>query len=141
VTGSAAAARVRSFYAALNEGDGEQVAAHLAEGATDDRGEAGPVAGPTAIAAARLGGGRPPAVSWTLESLIAGGPVVATECTVTWNDEDGELVAERASEWFTLREGLIEAIRSYPGPEDPATGSTFTDEDFDWSLLETDDDL
>lgn len=119
------AARVRSFYAALNDGDRERVVALVA-------GEA------TAFAAARLGDGRASQVEWTIESLIADGPVVATECTLTWKDEDGERVAEHKSEWFSVRSGLIEAIRSYDGPED--TGKPFTEDDFDWSLLETDDD-
>lgn len=119
------AALVRSFYAALDDGDRERVMALVA-------GEA------TAIAAARLGDGGSVTVGWTIESLIADGPVVATECTLAWDDENGERVAELRSEWFTVRSGLIEAIRSYDGPED--TERPFTEDDFDWSLLETDDD-
>lgn len=119
------AARVRSFYAALNDGDRKQLMALVA-------GEA------TAIATARLEDGRPLTVKWTIESLIADGPVVATECTLAWDDEEGDRMAESRSEWFTVRSGLIEAIRSYEGPE--GTEKPFNEDDFDWSLLETDDD-
>lgn len=132
---------VRAFYAALDAGDAGAAAALLADDATDDRGEEGPVAGAGAILAARLDAGARPDARWTLDALIADGERVAVECTVTWHEPvSGDLETQSESEWLTLRDGLIAAIRSYRGADEEDDGPVLTDEDFDWSLLETGDD-
>jgi ketosteroid isomerase-like protein len=134
------AEHVRSFYAALDAGDVDRAARHLAEAATDDRGEQGAVTGADAIARARLDPTAVPAASWTLERLVDEGEQVAVELTVTWRDpETGDREGERDSEWLTLNDGLIVEIRSYRGADEHDDGPTLTDEDFDWSLLETGD--
>ncbi len=75
--------------------------------------------------------------------MITDGELVAVECTVTWRDPDtGDREAERSSEWLTVRDGLIAEIRSYRGAdEDDDDGPPLTEDDFDWSLLETGDEL
>lgn len=136
------AEHVRAFYAALDAGDANAAAALLADDATDDRGEDGPVTGPGPVVAARLDAEDRPGARWTLDALIADGERVAVECTVTWHEPvSGDREAQSDSEWLTLRDGLIVAIRSYRGADEEDDGPVLTDDDFDWSLLETGDEL
>lgn len=131
----------RAFYAALDVGDAGRAAALLSEDATDDRDEEGPVTGARAIVTARLDAEAYPASRWTLEALITDGERVAVECVLTWGETGvGDREGERVSEWLTLRDGLIVAIRSYRGADEDDDGLILTDADFDWSLLETGDD-
>jgi hypothetical protein len=61
---------------------------------------------------------------------------------VSWRDPDtGDREVECDSEWLTLQDGLIAEIRAYRGGDDEDDGPALTDDDFDWSLLETGDDL
>lgn len=137
----AALDQVRSFYAALDIGDADAAVVCLADDATDDRGEEGPVTGARAIVAARLDAEEQPEARWTLEALIADGERVAVECTVTWREPaTGDLAARRDSEWLTLDDdGLITQISSYLGADEDDDGPVLTEDDFDWSLLETDE--
>ena len=136
-----AAEQVRSFYAALDAGDAAAAAARLAEDATDDRPD-GLVTGAAAIAASRLDDQTTPDSSWSVDAMMDAGDRVAVECTVSWRDPDtGDREAESASEWLTLRAGLIVEIRSYRGADEDDDGPPLTEGDFDWSLLETDDEL
>lgn len=136
------AEQVRSFYAALDAGDAAAAAARLAEDATDDRPYGGRVTGAAAIAGSRLDDQTTPDSSWSVDAMMDGGERVAVECTVSWRDPDtGDREAESASEWLTLRDGLIVEIRSYRGADEDDDGPPLTEADFDWSLLETDDEL
>lgn len=132
------AEHVRSFYAALDAGDAAGAAAHLSQDATDDRPDGARVTGAAAIAAGRLDDESAPDSGWSIDAMIADGDRVAVQCTVSWRDPDtGDREAERDSEWLTLRDGLIAEIHAYHADDEDA----LTDDDFDWSLLETGDDL
>jgi len=136
------AEHVRSFYAALDAGDAAGAAAHLAQDATDDRPDGARVTGAAAIAAERLDDESAPDSGWSIDAMIADGERVAVQCTVSWRDPDtGDREVECDSEWLTLHDGLIAEIRAYRGGDDEDDGPALTDDDFDWSLLETGDDL
>ena len=136
------AEHVRSFYAALDAGDAADAAAHLAKDATDHRPDGGRVTGAAAIAAERLDRESTPDSGWSIDAMIADGERVAVQCTVSWRDPDtGDREAERDSEWLTLRDGLIAEIRTYRGGDDEDDGPALSEEDFDWSLLDTGDEL
>jgi len=136
------AEHVRSFYAALDAGHAADAAGHLAEDATDDRPEGARVTGAAAIAATRLDDKSTPGPSWRIDALITDGERVAVESIVTWQDPGtGDRETQRDSEWFTLRDGLIAEIRTYRGADDEDDGPPLSEDDFDWSLLETGDEL
>lgn len=134
------AERVRSFYAALDAGDAEAATACLVSNATDDGGEEGPTAGAEAIVARRLDAHAQPEARWALEALLADDELVAVQCMLTWREPDGgDLEAQSDSEWLTVRDGLIAEIRSYRGSDEEDDGPVIGEDDFDWSLLETDE--
>ena len=105
---------VRSYYAALNAGDVEVIAAHFTDDAVHYYTRLGPhvgareIAGNARWAIENLHG------QWWLEHGIEAGDEVVIEWTMTWRDpESGEKRLNRGTEWFRIRDGLIAEVRAY----------------------------
>ena len=105
---------VRSYYAALNTGDPDQVAPHFTEDAVHYYTRLGPDEGAQAIAARNreqvqnLGG------QWQVANGIEEGDQACIEWSMTWRDPDsGEERLDRGAEWFLFRDGKIAEVRAY----------------------------
>jgi ketosteroid isomerase-like protein len=105
---------IRSYYAALNTGDPDRVAAHFTEDAVHYYTRLGPHQGARAIgdnarwAVEKLDG------QWWMEHGLEQGDEAVIEWTMTWRDPDsGERRLNRGTEWFRLRDGKIAEVRAY----------------------------
>ena len=105
---------VRSYYAALNTGDSERVAAHFTEDAVHYYTRLGPHKGArtigevTRLAVEQIEG------RWTIEDAVDDGERVVIEWTMTWRDpRSGERRLDRGTEWFEFRGGKIAEVRAY----------------------------
>jgi len=105
---------VRSYYAALNSGDPEQVAPHFTADAVHYYTRLGPDEGAQAIASRNqeqvqsLGG------QWQVANGIEEGDQACIEWSMTWRDpETGEQRLDRGAEWFLFRDGKIAEVRAY----------------------------
>jgi ketosteroid isomerase-like protein len=105
---------VRSYYAALESGDPDAVAAHFTDDAVHYYTRLGPHEGARAIgentrwAVENIDG------KWVLENGIDDGEQAVIEWTMTWRDpESGERRVNRGTEWFAFRDGKICEVRAY----------------------------
>jgi ketosteroid isomerase-like protein len=105
---------VRSYYAALDRGDPERVAAHFTDDAVHYYTRLGPHRGArtigehTAWAVSHLEG------RWVVEHGIDDGHEACIEWTMTWRDpRSGRRRLDRGTEWFRFRDGLICEVRAY----------------------------
>ena len=105
---------VRSYYAALESGDPNAVAAHFTEDAVHYYTRLGPHGGARTIAehtkwaVENLNG------KWVLENGIDDGEQAVIEWTMTWRDpKSGERRLDRGTEWFRFRDGKICEVRAY----------------------------
>ncbi len=104
---------IRSYYAALNTGDADAVAAHFTEDATHYYTRLGPHHGREIAENARWGVETVDG-QWWLEHGIGSGDEVVIEWTMTWRDpKSGEKRLNRGTEWFVMRDGLIAEVRAY----------------------------
>lgn len=110
----APADHVRSYYAALNTGDAEAVAAHFTPDATHWY-----TRRPPSVGAAEIGEHTRLAVKhlraqWRIEHLVEGPDEVAIEWTMAWDHpRTGGRCLDRGAEFLALREGLICEVRAY----------------------------
>ena len=105
---------VRSYYAALNTGDSESVAAHFTDDAVHYYTRLGPHEGArtigdhTELAVEQIEG------HWEIEDAVDDGERVVIEWTMTWRDpRSGERRLDRGTEWFEFRDGKIAEVRAY----------------------------
>lgn len=109
---------IRSYYAALNTGDVEQVSAHFTDDAVHYYTRLGPHEGARAIgenarwAVENIDG------QWWMEHGIADGDEAVIEWTMTWRSRSGEQRLNRGTEWFRLEGGRIAEIRAYHHGDD-----------------------
>ena len=110
----APADHVRSYYAALNTGDAEAVAAHFTPDATHWY-----TRRPPSVGAAEIGEHTRLAVEhlravWRIEHLVEGEDEVVIEWTMAWDHpKTGERCLDRGAEFLALRDGLICEVRAY----------------------------
>jgi ketosteroid isomerase-like protein len=105
---------VRSYYEALNAGDPDRVAAHFTEDATHYYTRLEPHRGNRVIGEATRWAVENLDGQWWLEHGIEQGDEVVIEWTMTWRDpKSGERRLNRGTEWFRMRDGLIEEVRAY----------------------------
>jgi ketosteroid isomerase-like protein len=105
---------IRSYYEALNSGDGETIAAHFTADATHYYTRLGPHEGAetigkyAALAVESIEG------KWFVENAIEEGDQAVIEWTMTWRDpKSGEPRLDRGTEWFSFRDGRIAEVRAY----------------------------
>jgi ketosteroid isomerase-like protein len=105
---------VRSYYAALESGDADAVAAHFTDDAVHYYTRLAPHEGArtigehTAWAVENIDG------RWVLENGIDDGEQAVIEWTMTWRDpKSGERRLDRGTEWFRFRDGKICEVRAY----------------------------
>jgi hypothetical protein len=113
---------VRSYYAALNTGNADEIAAHFTEDAVHYYTRLGPHEGGRAIAEHAASAVANIEGRWFLEGGIEQGDEAAIEWTMTWRDpRSGERRLDRGTEWFRFRDGLICEVRAYHhgGPKNP----------------------
>ena len=105
---------VRSYYAALNTGDAEAVAAHFTPDATHWY-----TRRPPSVGAAQIGEHTHLAVEhlraeWQIEHLVEGADEVVIEWTMAWDHpRSGERCLDRGAEFLAFSDGLICEIRAY----------------------------
>jgi ketosteroid isomerase-like protein len=112
---------VRSYYAALDTGDADRIAAHFTDDAVHYYTRLGPhrgreIAEHAAWAVANI------EARWVLENGLDDGEQAAIEWTMTWRDpRSGERRLDRGAELFSFRDGLISEVRAYHhgGPKNP----------------------
>ena len=103
---------IRSYYAALNSGDVEAIAAHFTDDAVHYYTRLGPHVGARAIAANTRWAIENLDGQWWMEHGIEQGDEAVIEWTMTWRDpESGEERLNRGTEWFRFRDGLICEVR------------------------------
>ncbi len=114
---------VRGYYAALNSGDADAVAAWFCDDAVHYYTRLGPHVGAreigehAAMAVAHLD------AQWILEHGIEQGDECVIEWTMLWTDSKrGERRLDRGTEWFAFRDGKIAEVRAYHhgGPKNPS---------------------
>lgn len=105
---------VRSYYAALNTGDPDAVAAHFTPDATHYYTRLGPHEGArtigehTKMAVEQIDG------QWQIANGIEEGDQACIEWSMTWrHPETGERRLDRGTEWFLFRDGKIAEVRAY----------------------------
>jgi ketosteroid isomerase-like protein len=105
---------VRSYYEALNTGDGDAVAAHFTPDAIHYYTRREPQHGARAIADnAALGVERLNA-RWTLEHAVEGEDEVAIEWSMAFNHpRDGRRLLDRGAEFLRFEGDLIREVRAY----------------------------
>lgn len=110
----ARADHVRSYYAALNTGDADAVAAHFTEDAVHWY-----TRRPASVGAAQIGEHTRLAVEhlhavWTIEHLVEGADEVVIEWSMAWDHpERGERCLDRGAEFLAFRGDLICEVRAY----------------------------
>ena len=114
---------IRSYYAALNTGDAEVVAAHFTDDATHYYTRLGPHEGAETIGQMTDLAVKSIEAQWFVENVIEEGDQAAIEWTMTWRDpKSGERRLDRGTEWFAFRDDLIAEVRAYHhgGPKNPS---------------------
>lgn len=114
---------VRSYYAALNTGDAESVAAHFAPDATHYYTRLGPHEGAETIGQMTDLAVKSIEAQWYIENAIEEGDQAVIEWTMTWRDpKSGERRLDRGTEWFSFRDSKIAEVRAYHhgGPKNPS---------------------
>lgn len=105
--------RIRAYYADLNSGDVDAVAAHFTDDAVHYYTRLGPHRG-REIAENAVWAVKTVEARWHLEHALADGEEAAIEWTMTWRDpKSGERRLNRGAELFRLRDGLICEVRAY----------------------------
>jgi ketosteroid isomerase-like protein len=105
---------IRSYYAALNTGDADAIAAHFTDDATHYYTRLGPHEGAQAIGGYAAWAVENIEAQWHVENAIEQGDQAAIEWTMTWrHPETGERRLDRGAEWFALRDGRIAEVRAY----------------------------
>lgn len=105
---------IRSYYAALNTGDAEAVAAHFTDDATHYYTRLDPHEGAETIGQMTDFAVKSIEAQWFVENAIEEGGQAAIEWTMTWRDpKSGEKRLDRGTEWFLFRDGLIAEVRAY----------------------------
>jgi ketosteroid isomerase-like protein len=105
---------VRSYYAALNSGDRDAVAAHFTHDAVHYYTRLGPHEGARTIGEHTKWAVENIEGQWVLENGIDDGEQACIEWTMTWRDpRSGERRLDRGAEWFSFRDGKISEIRAY----------------------------
>jgi ketosteroid isomerase-like protein len=114
---------IRSYYAALNTGDAEAVAAHFTDDATHYYTRLGPHEGAETIGQMTDLAVKSIEAQWFVENAIEEGDQAVIEWTMTWRDpKSGGKRLDRGTEWFAFRDGLIAEVRAYHhgGPKNPS---------------------
>jgi ketosteroid isomerase-like protein len=114
---------VRSYYAALESGDPDAVAAHFTDDAVHYYTRLGPHEGARSIAERTRWAVENIDGKWVLENGIDDGEQAVIEWTMTWRDpKSGERRLDRGTEWFRFRDGKICEVRAYhhSGKENPS---------------------
>ena len=105
---------VSSYYAALESGDPDAVAAHFTDDAVHYYTRLGPHVGAERIGMNSKLGVEQIDGQWYLEHGIEQGDEVVIEWTMTWRDpRTGERRLDRGAEWFAFRDGKICEVRAY----------------------------
>ena len=105
---------IRSYYAALNTGDPDEVARHFTDDAVHYYTRRDPHIGARAIAENAALGVRHLHAVWTCEQLVESDDEVAIEWTMAFDHpRTGERLLDRGAEFLALRDGLICEIRAY----------------------------
>jgi len=107
--------RVQAYYRDLNTGDVAKVARHFQPDASHfytrlpTNGSAQAIGEITELGVKHLD------ASWHLEHAIEAGNEVVIEWTMLWRDprHDNVQRLDRGTEWFRVRDGLIEEVRAY----------------------------
>jgi ketosteroid isomerase-like protein len=113
---------VRSYYAALDTGDADAVAAHFTDDAVHYYTRGGPHEGARAIGEHTAWATENIDAKWVLENGIDDGEQAVIEWTMTWRDpKSGERRLDRGTEWFLFHDGKISEVRAYHhvGPKNP----------------------
>jgi ketosteroid isomerase-like protein len=113
---------VRSYYAALNSGDAEEVASHFTEDATHYYTRLEPHRGAETIGQMTEWAVNNIDAQWYVENAIEEGDQAVIEWTMTWRHaESGEPRLDRGTEWFLFQDGKIAEVRAYHhgGPKNP----------------------
>ena len=115
---------IRSYYAALNTGDADAVAAHFTADATHYYTRLGPHEGAETIGQMTNLAVEGIEARWFVENALEGdGDEAVIEWTMTWRDpKSGERRLDRGAEWFLFRDGKIAEVRAYHhgGPKNPS---------------------
>ncbi len=105
---------VRSYYAALESGDPDAVAAHFTDDAVHYYTRLGPHEGARTIGEHTKWAVENIEAKWVLENGIDDGEQAVIEWTMTWRDpRTGERRLDRGAEWFAFRDGKICEVRAY----------------------------
>lgn len=107
--------RVRAYYRDLNTGDTEKVARHFHQDANHYYTRLQPNRTGRQIGEVTEQGVKHLDASWHLEHAIEQGDEVVIEWTMLWRDprHGGVKRLDRGTEWFRVRDGLIEEVRAY----------------------------
>ena len=107
--------RVRAYYRDLNTGDPQKVARHFHPNANHYYTRLQPQLSGGQIGELTEQGVKHLDASWHLEHAIEQGDEVVIEWTMLWRDprHDGVRRLDRGTEWFSVRDGLIEEVRAY----------------------------
>src|SRR5947209_10971374 len=114
---------VRGYYAALNRGDADEIAAFFCDDAVHYYTRLGPHRGAREIAEHAALGYAQIEGRWYLENGLDNGEQACIEWTMTWRDpKSGEPRLDRGAELFRFRDGLICEVRAYHhgGPKNPS---------------------
>ena len=121
---STLAEHVRSYYAALNTGDADAVAAHFTPDATHWYTRRDPDAGGQAIATTAALGVEHLRAVWTIEHLVEGDGEVAIEWTMAFDHpRTGVRCLDRGAEFLAFSDGRISEVRAYYHGGTPANPS------------------
>jgi ketosteroid isomerase-like protein len=105
---------VRSYYAALNTGDADAVAAHFTDDAVHYYTRREPHVGARAIAENAALGVAHLGAQWTLEHAVEGPDEVAIEWSMRFNHpRDGRRLLDRGAEFLAFRGEKICEVRAY----------------------------
>ena len=105
---------VRSYYASLESGDPDAVAAHFTDDAVHYYTRLGPHEGARTIGEHTQWAVENIEGKWVLENGIDDGEQAVIEWTMTWRDpKSGKRRLDRGTEWFRFRDGKICEVRAY----------------------------